>query len=76
MMTRHFTVRLRADIADAIRKDTKGRRLAISQIFNTALRDYYFKRDKNLVELMSRIDELKKVVSELDNATKRAKHRE
>jgi len=73
MATRFFSVRIKADIAEAIRKDTKGKRLAISQIFNTALRDYYLKRDKNFVELTKRIDKVKKFINELDNATKTAK---
>jgi len=73
MATRHFTVRLRADIADKIRKDTKGKRLAISQIFNTALTHYYLKQDKDLVKLKKRIDRVKKFVNELDSATQTAK---
>ena len=74
MGTRYFSVRIREDIADAVRREVKRNKISASQIFNLALRDYFFNRDKGLVELTKKIDKVKKFISELDNATKTAKN--
>jgi len=76
MVTRHFTVRLKEDIADAIIREVKRNKISASRIFNIALRDYLFNRDERIARLMDTIEETKKVVGELDNASKRVKKRE
>ncbi len=76
MATRLFSVRLKEDIANAVLMEVKRDRIPASQIFNIALRDYLFNRDERIAGLMDTIDETKKVVGELDNASKRVKKRE
>jgi len=75
MRSRHFTVRLKQDIADAVIREVRSKKIPASQIFNTALRDYFFHRDERIARLMDTIDETKKLVGELDNASKRVKKR-
>jgi len=75
MATRLFSVRLKEDIANAVLMEAKRDRIPASQIFNIALRDYLFNRDERIAGLMDTIDETKKVVGELDNASKRVKKR-
>ena len=74
MATRYFSVRLKEDIANAVLMEVKRNKIPASQIFNIALRDYFFNRDERIARLMNRIDKVKKFVSELDNATKTAKN--
>jgi len=75
MATRYFSVRVKEDIANAVLMEVKRNKISASQIFNIALRDYLFNRDERIARLMDTIDETKKVVGELDNASKRVKKR-
>ena len=76
MATRYFSVRIKEDIANAVLMEVKRNKISASQIFNIALRDYFFNRDERIARLMDTIDETKRVVGELDNASKRVKKRE